>query len=77
MFRHVLAGLLLASGFGSGQEAKDIPKAIPVLAASSDAAALALAEAGRLYFQGQFDAAIQKYRQIIGDKPTHPQLTLA
>ncbi len=69
MFRLVLAGLLLASGFASGQEAKDTPKAVPVVAAPSDAAALALAEAGRLYYQGQFDAAIQKYQQIVSDKP--------
>ena len=69
MFWLVLACLLLASGSASGQEAKEVPKVAPPVAAPSDAAALAFAEAGRLYYQGQFDAAIQKYQQIIADKP--------
>ena len=73
MFRLVILCLLLASGSGSGQETKEIPKAVPAVATPSDAATLAFAEAGRLYYQGQFDAAIQKYRQIISDKPNSPE----
>src|ERR1700733_4264369 len=67
MFRFVI-GLLLASSFGFGQEAKEVSKAVPA-ATPSDAAALAFAEAARLYYQGQFDAAVQKYQQIISEKP--------
>jgi tetratricopeptide (TPR) repeat protein len=68
MFRFVIAGLLLAGGLGSVQEAKEAPKAAPVVS-PSDAALLAFAEAAGFYYRGEFDAAIQKYQQILTDKP--------
>jgi len=68
MFRFVIAGLLLAGGFGSAQEAKEAPKTAPAVAAS-DATLLALGEAAGFYYRGEFDAAIQKYQQILTDKP--------
>lgn len=69
MMRFVIASLLLASGFGSAQEGKEAPKPAPSVTLPANAPPDALAEAARLYHEGQFDAAIQKYQQILIEKP--------
>jgi len=69
MFRFVIAGLLLAEAFASGQEAKETPKAAAAVAAPSNPAPDALADATKLYREGQFDGAIQKYQQVLAEKP--------
>jgi tetratricopeptide (TPR) repeat protein len=73
VFKFVFIGLLLSSGFGTAQETKEAPKPAPTAALPSDVAPDALAEAARLYQQGQFDAAIKKYQQILTEKPNSPQ----
>jgi Flp pilus assembly protein TadD len=70
MLRFVIAGLLVANAFSSGQEAKEAPKAAPAVVSPSNAAPDALADAVKLYREGQFDGAIQKYQQILAGKPT-------
>jgi len=76
MFKFVITALLLSGGFAFGQEAKEVPKPAPAAVAlpsdaapSADAATLAFAQATASYYLGQFDAAIQKYQQILADKP--------
>jgi tetratricopeptide (TPR) repeat protein len=69
MFKFVIAGVLLASGFATAQEGKESPNPAPVVAFPSNAAPDALVEAARLYEQGQFDAAIKKYQQILTETP--------
>lgn len=67
MLKFVVAGLLLASGFGAAQDMKEVPKEAPkpapaAVATSVPAVPDDLTAAALLYRQGQFDAAIQKYR---------------
>jgi tetratricopeptide (TPR) repeat protein len=74
MLKFVVAGLLLASGFGVAQNTKEVPKEIPKPAPAAVAAAVPavpddLTAAALLYRQGQFDAAIQKYQQFLTEKP--------
>jgi tetratricopeptide (TPR) repeat protein len=71
MFRFVIAALLLAGVFGAAQETKEAPKPAPAdVAVPPTAAPDALTDAAALYRQGQFDAAVQKYQQILAEKPT-------
>ena len=60
MFRIVLVVLLLAGTSLFSQDTKNTPQPI-----ASDP----LNDASRLFQQGQFDAAIQKYQQIIANNP--------
>jgi tetratricopeptide (TPR) repeat protein len=74
MLKFVVAGLLLASGFGAAQDMKEVPKEAPkpapaTVATSVPAVPDDLTAAALLYRQGQFDAAIQKYRQFLTEKP--------
>jgi tetratricopeptide (TPR) repeat protein len=74
MLKFVVAGLLLASGFGAAQDMKEVPKEAPkpapaAVATSVPAVPDDLTAAALLYRQGQFDAAIQKYRQFLTEKP--------
>jgi tetratricopeptide (TPR) repeat protein len=74
MLKFVVAGLLLASGFGVAQNTKEVPKeatkpAPAAVATSVPAIPDDLTAASLLYRQGQFDAAIQKYQQFLTEKP--------
>ena len=75
MLKFVVAGLLLASGFGAAQDMKEVPKEAPkpapaAVATSVPAVPDDLTAAALLYRQGQFDAAIQKYQQFLTEKPS-------
>ena len=74
MLKFVVAGLLLASGFGVAQNTKEVPKETPkpapaAVATSVPAVPDDLTAAALLYRQGQFDATIQKYQQFLTEKP--------
>ena len=68
MLRFFIASLLLTSAFAVAQAVNESSKPAPA-ASPSNATPDALSEATKLYREGHFDAAIQKYQQIIDEKP--------
>jgi len=71
-FIPAVACLLIANSLCFGQDAKDVPK--PATANAPSPSSLdGLADASRLFRQGQFDAAIQKYQQILAGNPRSSQ----
>lgn len=70
MLRFAIAGLILAVGLGVAQQGKEPPKLSPATGVlSANTAPDLLSEAHRLYNQGQFDSAVQKYQQALARKP--------
>ena len=67
MLKFVIASLLIGSGFA--QDAKEVPKPATAVALPANVAPDALTEAARLYHEGQFDASIKKYQQVLTEKP--------
>jgi tetratricopeptide (TPR) repeat protein len=67
MLRFAFAGALLASGVYAQEEAKEALKSTPTVTPSLTSGGDTLAEAGKFYREGHFDAAIQKYQQILSE----------
>lgn len=65
MLRFAFAGALLASDSYAREEGKEALKSTPAVTPSSTSGADTLAEAGKRYREGHFDAAIQKYQQVL------------